>query len=484
MEKMSMQRTRNRRTISCRLADTMYPLAAVAVVVMMCGCGSGTSTSAPTTSQKGPQSYMAPTVVTVLPGGNNLELYTIDDMADTFSLSTFRINLPAQQGPQVISAGTLTSGQRGLLELGTTATYAPNNSNVYVATTYDPPKPGGFALELADQAGGLIQPVGQAGTPLVAATQCPNSKTAQTYLFITTPDPLIASSSSQPAFSWNPSTETAYGSADVTSDGGTVTFNNIRQFTLPSVGGSGIPAKMVGASATGICGQTYLGNTISVPGQPVVQNPGGVNVGTQIPQATIGIGPTGFLVEDNGAAASAVDPDTSVPYKNLLGAGTGAVGLPKPASPLNVGTLVGAQYLGFVNGAGVYPQGGSGSTGWTSHLASFGFSSEPSTCASVAASTGTLIYGGDFTSDDPSTSSSGYGNCDLAIDLGTQDSSNNGLFPKATVWLGANFAGNTTKSTYSFSAVAIAGQLNGKSAIFILGVDSTQPWAIYLLQSN
>jgi hypothetical protein len=32
--------------------------------------------------------------------------------------------------------------------------------------------------------------------------------------------------------------------------------------------------------------------------------------------------------------------------------------------------------------------------------------------------------------------------------------------------------------------VAIAGQLNGKYAIFVLGVDSTQPWAIYLMQSN
>jgi hypothetical protein len=40
------------------------------------------------------------------------------------------------------------------------------------------------------------------------------------------------------------------------------------------------------------------------------------------------------------------------------------------------------------------------------------------------------------------------------------------------------------KKTYSFSAVAIAGQLNGKYALFLLGFDNTQPWAIYLLQSN
>jgi hypothetical protein len=40
-----------------------------------------------------------------------------------------------------------------------------------------------------------------------------------------------------------------------------------------------------------------------------------------------------------------------------------------------------------------------------------------------------LIYGGDFPQangqDNPSASPNGFGNCDLAIDLGTQDPSNN-----------------------------------------------------------
>jgi hypothetical protein len=98
-----------------------------------------------------------------------------------------------------------------------------------------------------------------------------------------------------------------------------------------------------------------------------------------------------------------------------------------------------------------------------------------------------MIYGGDFPQvngqDNPPASSNGFGNCDLAIDLGTQDPSNNGSYPHAMVWMGASYAANTTGKTYSFPAMAIAGQLNGKNAIFVLGVDST-PWAIYLLQSN
>jgi hypothetical protein len=89
----------------------------------------------------------------------------------------------------------------------------------------------------------------------------------------------------------------------------------------------------------------------------------------------------------------------------------------------------------------------------------------------------------------------GYGNCDFAIDLGAQDSSTNGLFPSATVYVGAGFCPSNGSAAcppvaqpYHFSAVAIAGQLNGKYAIFLIGEDTTgspnQAWGIYLLQSN
>jgi hypothetical protein len=50
--------------------------------------------------------------------------------------------------------------------------------------------------------------------------------------------------------------------------------------------------------------------------------------------------------------------------------------------------------------------------------------------------------------------------------------------------MGASYRGNATGNYYHFPAVAIAGQLNGKYVIFVLGVDSTQPWAVYLLQST
>ncbi len=174
----------------------------------------------------------------------------------------------------------------------------------------------------------------------------------------------------------------------------------------------------------------------------------------------------------------------NVPYVNVLGAGTGAVGLPQPSSAVDVSAAAGAQYLGFIYAAGIYPGDSSSPTGWSSHVASFGFSNVPPACASIAPPTPTLIYGGDFSNDDPSSSPDGYANCDFAIDLGSQSSSENGLFPNATVWVGAGYVGNTNGVTYSFPAVAISGQVGEKHVLFVLGVDSNEPWAIDLLQSN
>jgi hypothetical protein len=301
--------------------------------------------------------------------------------------------------------------------------------------------------------------------PLVPTAACPSIATAQTYQFLSIPA-AFTKATPTPAGAWNPQTDTAYGIVDIKTTGSSVSFANGKQFTLSSVGGGG----MVSDPMTGACGMTAFGNAVSVPGQVIINNPG--NQGTNPPQAILGISTSGLLVEDNG---------DQVTYQNVLGAGTGAVGLPRPSAAVDTSAVVGAQYQGFIYGAGVYTNSSS-PTGWTSHLASFGFSSIPSSCASVAGATSTLIYGGTFTNDDPSTGTNGFGNCNVAIDLGVQDTVNQGFYPNAKVWMDATYPGNTTAN--SFSAIAIAGQLQGKYGIFLLGVDSKQPWSIYLLQSN
>ncbi len=485
----------------------------LASLVLGCGSNKTTTSDMPTPPVQGPQTYFSPFVAGTTNGPSNVLLtgaktFAIDDHANTFSESTFQLQLPQQQGPQVINFGCFISqpqctpipsigaaGQRGLLNLGITTNYVSDStSGVFEATTYDPPQMGSFAVELPSQAGGLIQLVGQPVAPLVAATQCPNLKTAQTYQFVTVPAGLSNSTTSRPSGSWNPKLETAYGMVDISSDGTKVTFDNIRQYTFPVTGSSGNPSQPASPSVSGACGATVFGNTITI-GQLTVTDPVSGGPASNPPQASIAIGPTGLLVEDNGSDPDGLSlPGTSPSlfYDNTLGAGTGAVGLPKPSGAVDIGALRNAQYLGFTYGAGVFSGNAfAPPNGWSSHLASFGFSSTPASCASFAAQTGALvngIYGGDYPQangqDNPSASPDGFGNCDLAIDLGTQDTANNGLFPHATVWLGSSYVANTTGATYSFPAVAIAGQLNGKNAIFVLGIDSTQPWAMYLLQSN
>lgn len=326
------------------------------------GCGTNTTSStppdAPVPPVQGPQTYFAPYIAgtTNVAANNPLtgpKIYAIDDSAGTFSQSTFQLQPPQQQGPQVINQGVVASVRSGLLSLGITTNYTPSG-NAYTPTTVNPLKLGSF-VELAGQAGGFVQLVGQPVSPLVAATQCPNSKTAQTYQFMTIPAGLINSVPPRLAAAWNPATDTAYGSVDISSDGSNIKLDNIHQYTLSS-GGTGAPVQQPSSPVTGACGPTVLGSTITL-GQLTVTDPNPGNGQSTPPQASVGIGPTGLLVEGNGAGdASVAFPGTSPSlfYDNTLGAGTGAVGLPMPSNALDAGALLHAQYSGFVYGAGVY----------------------------------------------------------------------------------------------------------------------------------
>jgi hypothetical protein len=462
-----MQRFESNIDLPGGVARKATSLGGILLFCWLAGCGTSTTDKTAASTASSP-TYFAPYIQGVS-DAESPQTFTIDDAAGSFSQIIYQPQNEA--GLQVLNSGTLTVGQRGLRSLTITVNYAySNETGAYEPNTT--PEVGSFAVELAGQAGGLVQLVAQPAEPVVAATQCPGSST-QTYQFITIP------TAASPTFL----TETAYGSVDISSSGSDVTFKNIHQHTLPSAGGTGAPAQPSASTVSdGVCGPTFFGDITTVPGKLVVTDPG---LGSELPaQAEIGIGSSGLLVENNGYPSAMANTLPAIGYENVLGAGTGAVGLPEPSSALDTGSIVGAQYLGFIYAAGV----GSPYLPWSSHLASFGFSSMPSSCASVPASTSpsAVIYGGDFPQsngqDNPSASPDGFGNCDFAIDLGSQDS--NGLYSNAIVWVYPGYAGNTTGKRYSFPAVAIAGQLNGKYAVFLIGYDSTQPWAVYLLQSN
>jgi hypothetical protein len=470
----------------------------VAVPVFIAGCGevvrSSQSITGPT-PQGGPQSYFAAAVAGGYHGGSvsdseYLASYTFDDSANTFAQLSYTFTSGDQKGPQLNYSGSWSALSRGLRNLGITYSNGQygDSSAPGVGINYSPPLTGNWAFELAGQAGGFVNLKGMPFVPMVATQSCPSFSQASTYQFITIPT-YIGTNLAGPnggIQNWDPQHDTAYGLASVSTSGNTVEFKNIQQFTsagtqvsdYPDVPGD--PAAIT--SIAGSCSPTFYGNTISVPGDVLVTLPGPGETITS--SAIVGVGPTGLLVENNGQTQNSVSNASFTGYQPFLGSGTGAIGLPQPSSAADVQALSGAQYLGVIYG------GGSGASDWTSRIASFGFPNAPTACPS--GNFQAPIFGGDFPNNDPTQSpastSSGFGNCDIVIDLGQQDSSRNGLFPNATIYLSQVFTGNATAGTYSFPATAIAGQLNGKYAIFVIGVDNTgtpsQAWGVYLFQSN
>jgi hypothetical protein len=459
--------------IHIKAQGALVALSAALLAVALAGCSS--SFKSPTSTTSGPQLYMSPVVNDEYTAAgaavttSTLATYSIDDTAETFAQATY-----SSSGEVVNYSGSMTTLKRGLLDLD--LTYDDSSTNVITD---------GWAVELASQDGGLLQLQNQPFVPLVPAVTCPSMSTAETFQFVTLPAQLLTTGLDQ--LTWNPNLETAYGSVDISASGSTVTLANIQQYTLPSTAGgaAGSPSNPSASSVTGACSSTVYGETVAIPAVETITNPGSSQYVT--PPGIFGIGPSGLLVESNGNGTYVPSLSTAF-YETALGAGTGSIGLPKPSRALDTTALVGAQYLGFFYGSGESPA----RSNWSSSLASFGFASQPASCVSVATQTSTMLYGGDFTGNNPAAtavqSGGGYGNCDFAIDFGAQDPSNNGLYPAVTVYVGSGFAANTTGKTYNFSAVAIAGQLNGKYAIFLIGEDlvgsPNQAWGIYLLQSN
>lgn len=464
--------------LSCRGIWRWVQLAlAGALLGMAAGCNSTiSSTGNSVSTQYPPGLYLAGAVGQLQTAGyQTLQTFAIDHTANTFAVSYYG---PA--GSTIQDSGSLSALSNGIVDLD--VTYYPGGEIT------KPPMTGNWAVELPGEAALVeLEETSQAGTttsfaPLVPTDSCPNLATAETFQFVTIPEQLNLTSTII-GNHWNPRQETAYGSVSIATKGTAVTFSNVSQHTLPSANGgtAGKPIYPAPSSATSACSPTFYGQVISVPTSLTV-----TGSPTAPASATIGIGPTGFLVEDAGSGAP--DPDTNLGYENILGAGFGAIGVPQPSSALSASTLASAHYQGILYGSYGSTNGVSeGLTGGGFRLiGSFGYSDLHTSCPELPApNTGKVLYGGEFTNNDPS--SHAFGNCDLAIDLGSPGSGN-GLFPAATVYVTTAFPGNGIAKAYSFPAVAIAGQISGKYAIFLIAADTIgtpqQAWGIYLLQAN
>ena len=493
------------RTETLRTASARAALAAL-VVALLAGCASTTRQNAAPTDPPAtePVTYFAGAAGGGYNGtssgaslpysdSNYLATYTLNESTSTFAQFTYSFSTGDEQGPQMNYSGQSSSLARGLLSLGislSNGSYGDAAGNSTSKVTYNPPLGGNWAYELAGHAGGFVNLDGMPFVPMVNSEACPAISKSETYQFVTIPTYIGPSPGGGSIAGWDPQYDTAYGTVNLKTSGGTVNFTNIQQFNSAGTQISAyqdLPNTPPAVTSTsGACSPTFFGNTVSVPNPLTITDPGSEE--TVTPGAIAGIGPTGLLVESNGNLTGSGTTNTtgsaSAPFQPFLGSGTGAMGLPQPSSAVDTGALSGAQYVGVIYG------GGSGANDWTSLIASFGFPSQPATCPK--GNFQTPLYGGDFPSNNPGAAAvqanGGYGNCDLVVDLGAQDSSNNGLFPHATVTFYKGFEGTTTRIPHSLPATAIAGQLNGKYAVFLIGVDTTgspsQAWGIYLFQSN
>jgi hypothetical protein len=438
----------------------------------LAGCSNThVSSSNPSQTTNPVQTYLAA-------GVGNLETYLIDHTANDFVVTSY-----GPSGAAIQASGSVSPLANGILDLD--ITYLPGE------IISSAPQTGNWAVEIPGQAALMeLETTSSFGTntsfaPLVPTQSCPNLSTAETFQFVTIPKRL-GSQSTVVANGWNPQLETAYGSVSIATSGTTVEFSNISQHTFPAASGgaAGSPINPAMATATAACSSTFYGQTISVPSSVTVVNPG-QGTSSVPPSATIGIGPSGFLSEDSGSPQGPNDPSIP-PYENVLGAGYGAIGLMEPSAQITTSALASAQYQGVLYGAASGSSSGVANPGFRL-IGSFGYSNLQASCPTLPApASSTILYGGEFASNDPSASS--FGNCDLAIDLGNQDASNNGLYTATTVYVSASFPNNGHATAYSFPAVAVAGQISGKYAIFLIGLDTigspSQPWGIYLLQSN
>ncbi len=206
------------------------------------------------------------------------------------------------------------------------------------------------------------------------------------------------------------------------------------------------------------------------------------------------IGSSGFFIEDQSPTTKA----------NAQPAPPAAVGVVRPSAPLTTSSVVAETYLGFIYENGL----ANGVQITTTSPIGFG---------QVVVGSGTTMSGAVFANDDvtqiplspvipsPIPGAPPTGGTPLAnviINLGAQDSVNNGLYPLATITIpdptqrcvpnsatgnnslgipGQDASGN---ETCTFNAVAVVGNPENKYAIFISSYDATTgvPMGMYLFQ--
>ena len=486
-------------SLQVRRSRKTMPVVVLGLCVGVLGSGGCGQTATPVTSAANGQVdtyFGTPFNVTASDYGKSSS--TFDHAKNQIGVSGFRSSQAAQQ-PTPIMNGTFARADTGFLDI--TENFANTGSGVLVAE--NPPCTGAWAVEIpgAGVLANLLSlhsacsGISESAAPAAMADNaaCPNFSTQTPFLYVTVPQTSRIGDTAD------------YGEVNITVQGSAVTFD-----AKPFLVG---PVAQAVSTVTGGCSNSNLGALTAYP-----LNSFGLPSNLDL----IGIGASGFLVSSFSNASAA--------GTGAFGGGTGVIGVAESSKPVDVSAVVGAKYNGFffapLNTAPLNIA--SQSFDITDLASSFGNHAATSLACSALQSSlmanngqgamtvpvlpsANTLYGGEFLTitsagavNDPS-GTSGSENCDVAIDLGTQDSATNGLFPKATVFIGSTYPPFSSSNPWtcsqtgaicavSFPATAVVGQLQGQYVIFVVASaasspaaqlpdnSSPQPVGIYLFQ--
>jgi hypothetical protein len=474
---------------------SLLSLIPLALFLALLNAGCGGQTAKPVVSPAAGQvdSYFGGPFAT--PGNVFGEsLSSFDHVANQISVSSF-LKTQTAQVPTGVLSGSFASADSGFLNITENFTTVSG-----VITPQNPPLGGAWAVEIPGSGvlANLLNvnssslSVGAAPVAMVENTTCPNFSNPFPFLYVTVPNANVAANTAD------------YGTVLVSALGSAVTFN-AQPFLI------GLPP-LPTSSVTGGCSTTNFGQLTAYPlnSFATLSNVELISVGR------LGLLASSYLGGESGSSPGA------------FGGGAGVIGTAELNSPLDISAVVNTKYDGFL----FSPLNKVQETYDITMLASaFGNHAATSpACSALQTSlvgnngqgAGTVpvlpsfntLYGGEFlvpmstgTANNP-TGANGSENCDVAIDFGPQDSTVNGLFPNATVFVGSNYppfsASNPwlcsdTGSTcaVSFPAAAIVGSVQGRFVIFVtastlsspparlpdaFGGRPAQPLGIYLFQ--
>jgi hypothetical protein len=401
---------------------------------------------------------------------------TFDHTAKQIALSAFKSTATAQV-PTLVMKGTFASADTGFLNV--TENFATTGSGVLIAE--NPPITGAWAVEipgagvlanfLSLHSAGSGVSANAAPVAMAENTACPNFSSQTPFLYVAVPRQALTGDTVD------------YGGVNISVQGSAVTFN-AKPFLIG-------PVAQAVSTVTGGCSSTNLGALTAYPLN---------SFGTPSNLELVSMGEAGLFVSNFSSGST----------NNLgaFGGRAGVIGVAEPSAPVDVSAVVGAKYNGFVYA----PLNTVPETYDITALAS-AFGDDPATSQACSALQSSLmanngqgaktvpvlpsansLYGGEFLTitgagavNDPS-GASGSENCDVAIDLGTQDSANNGLFPNATVFIGSNYPPFSTANPWicphlgsacavSFPAAAIVAKVKGQYVIFLVGSAVSSPAA-------